>query len=133
MIILYIVALLRICFQIQKDIHSKMPEILQFIRNEDVRTFFENSSLMVVSRAVFLDQLDLVDNAACGWLSLMKGININVFKGFATEGELVDYFLNDAYANNVQVLASMLLSVLVGTAVSLIIFCIVLFYIKYDI
>lgn len=92
--------------QIQKDVHSKMPEILKFIHNEDVRAFFQNSSLMVVSRSVFLDQLDLVDNAACGWLSLMKGININVFKGFATEGELVDYFLNDAYANNVQVLAS---------------------------
>lgn len=96
------------CFQIQKDIHSKMPDILNFIRNQDVREFFENSSLTAVNRATFLDQLDLVDNAACGWLSLMKGININVFKGFATEEELVNYFLNDAYANNVQVLASRL-------------------------
>jgi len=59
-----------------------------------------------MSRAAFLRQLDNVDQAACSWLALVSGININVFHGFETEDELVSYFLNDAYANNVTVIAS---------------------------
>src|SRR6218665_1170359 len=94
-----------IIFQIQKEIQS-MPGLTKMIRNRDVQAFFENSEMTVVNRSVFLEQLDLVDNAACSWLSLIKGININVFHGFATEDDLVRYFLYDAYRNKVQVLAS---------------------------
>ena len=91
--------------QIQKEIHS-MPGLTKFIRNSDVQAFFENPDFTVVNRSVFLEQLDLIDNAACSWLSLIKGININVFQGFATEDDLVRYFLYDAYRNGVRVLAS---------------------------
>ena len=36
----------------------------------------------------------------------MSGVNLNVFKGFKNEDDLVDYFLNDAYQANQTVIAS---------------------------
>ena len=48
----------------------------------------------------------MIDSAACSWLSLMSGVNLNIFKGFSNEEDLVDYFLNEAYFDNVTVIAS---------------------------
>jgi hypothetical protein len=28
-----------------------------------------------------IDQIRMVDSAACSWLSLMSGVNLNIFKG----------------------------------------------------
>ena len=36
---------------------------------------------------------------------LLQGISLNVFKGFQTEEEIIDYALNKAYFDNVTVLA----------------------------
>ena len=55
--------------------------------------------------ADFLRQVAVVDNAACSWLALVKGINLNIWQGFDTEDDLVNYALNKAYFNNVTVVA----------------------------
>jgi ATP-binding cassette, subfamily A (ABC1), member 2 len=54
-----------------------------------------------------LEKIDMIDSAACSWLSIMSGVNLNLFKGFANESDLVDYFLNKAYSDNVTVIASL--------------------------
>lgn len=40
------------------------------------------------------------------WSQLTASIDFNIFRGFATERELVDYVLTEAYADNVTVVAS---------------------------
>lgn len=50
-------------------------------------------------------QLHLIDAAAEAWLSMMNGINLNIFRGFATEEEMLDYFLTQAYHDNASVIA----------------------------
>ena len=97
------------CFchqQMQSQLHESpnLPAIAYLIHNDSIRRFIENGS--VPSVKFFIDQLDVVDNAACSWLSLIKGIKLDIFKGFRTEEELVDYFLNQAYHDGVTVLAS---------------------------
>ena len=56
-------------------------------------------------------QLDVIDSAACSWLKLMSSVNLNVFKGFRNESELVDYFLNKAYSQNETVIASVVFDI----------------------
>lgn len=51
-------------------------------------------------------QITTIDQAACSWISLISGINLNVFKGFASETDLVQYFLRRAYHDNYTVIAS---------------------------
>ena len=54
----------------------------------------------------YMKQITAIDKAACSWISLISGINLNVFKGFADENDLVQYFLRRAYHDNYTVLAS---------------------------
>lgn len=54
----------------------------------------------------YVAKLDIIDNAACGWLSLISGISLSVFKGFKTEKEVVKYTLHDSYKDNTTVFAS---------------------------
>lgn len=54
----------------------------------------------------YMQQISTIDKAACSWISLVSGINLNVFKGFRTENDLVHYFLRRAYHDNYTVLAS---------------------------
>ena len=90
----------------QRVLH-RLPGVWHLLRSREVRDFLSHPvNRSLISRRAFLRQLDSVDRAACGWLALVSGININVFHGFETENDLVDYFLNDAYANNVTVIAS---------------------------
>ncbi len=58
-----------------------------------------------------IDKIDLIDSAACSWLQLMSDINLDVFKGFSNESDLVDYFLHRAYDDNVTVIASLVFDV----------------------
>nr|QNH67857.1 ATP-binding cassette transporter subfamily A member 2 [Brachionus rotundiformis] len=58
-----------------------------------------------------MDQIDTIDSAACSWLWLMSGANLNIFKGFNDEEDLVEYFLNQAYFDNVTVIASLVFDV----------------------
>ena len=85
----------------------RLPGLWHLLKSREVRDFVSNPlDTSVMSRASFVHQLDNVDEAACSWLAVVSGININVFHGFETEDDLVSYFLNDAYANNVTVIAS---------------------------
>ncbi|CAF4380114.1 unnamed protein product [Rotaria sp. Silwood2] len=54
----------------------------------------------------YMKQITTIDKAACSWISLISGINLNVFKGFADENDLVEYFLHRAYHDNYTVIAS---------------------------
>ena len=81
-----------------------LPAISLLIHNDTVRRFISNGS--VPTADYFIGQLDVIDNAACGWLSLIKGIKLDIFRGFRTEEEVVEYFLNEAYNDGVTVLAS---------------------------
>jgi ATP-binding cassette subfamily A (ABC1) protein 2 len=54
----------------------------------------------------YMKQITTIDKAACSWISLISGINLNVFKGFSDENDLVQYFLRRAYHDNYTVLAS---------------------------
>ena len=86
----------------QKQLHS-VSQIIH-IENKDLLNFIDNAS--IPDAAGFMEQLDVVDNAACSWKSLMSGISMNVFQGFRNEEELVDYAMHRAYADNVTVFAS---------------------------
>ena len=81
-------------------------------------------NVTVPGDAFFIHQLDEVDIAACSWLSLINGVNLNVFRGFASEEDAVDYFLDTAYGENVSVLASKNTSIVIH----LCIFCLIMFY-----
>ncbi|XP_055898501.1 ATP-binding cassette sub-family A member 2-like [Biomphalaria glabrata] len=50
-------------------------------------------------------QLNLVDRTAHGWLNLMKGINLNIFRGFATEEDMLNYFTTQAFKDNASIIA----------------------------
>lgn len=54
----------------------------------------------------YMKQITTIDKAACSWISLISGINLNLYKGFANENDLVQYFLHRAYHDNYTVLAS---------------------------
>lgn len=58
----------------------------------------------------FLQEILSIDQAACSWLTLMSGISLDVFKGFATEEDMVRYFLDKAYFDNVTTIAGQCLS-----------------------
>nr|APD26542.1 ATP-binding cassette transporter subfamily A member 2 protein [Brachionus koreanus] len=60
---------------------------------------------------ILMEQIETIDSAACSWLSLVSGVNLNIFKGFNDEQDLVDYFLQQAYNDNVTVIASLVFDV----------------------
>ena len=92
--------------QMHRVLH-RLPGIWHLLKSREVRDFLSNPlDTSMISQTALLRQLDNVDEAACSWLALVSGININVFHGFETEDDLVSYFLNDAYTNNVTVIAS---------------------------
>ena len=80
------------------------PELIKQISDKRVREFIRGPD--VPDPAFLLLQLDAVDKAACWWRKALKGISLNVFQGFSTEEELVEYFLHEAYGDGVTVLAS---------------------------
>ena len=87
----------------QHELRS-MPRLVQHVSDPEVREFIHNGT--VPNAAFLLEQLDAVDKAACTWRDTIKGISLNVFRGFETEEELVKYFLKHAYKDGVTVLAS---------------------------
>ncbi|KAM7094065.1 ATP-binding cassette sub-family A member 2 isoform 2-T2 [Molossus nigricans] len=58
--------------------------------------------------SVLLQQLDTIDNAACGWIQFMSKVSVDIFKGFPDEESIVNYTLNQAYQDNVTVFASVI-------------------------
>ena len=49
--------------------------------------------------------LDIVDGLAQTWLRIVQDVDFDMFKGFQSEAELEDYFLNHQYQDNVTVIA----------------------------
>ena len=61
----------------QEDFRN-LPGLVDIFDNPMIKKFIENGT--VPDQSYFLGQLDVVDNAACSWLTLLKGISLNVFK-----------------------------------------------------
>lgn len=53
-------------------------------------------------------RIELMQAAACTCLDAFYGSNLDFFKGFSNERELVDYFLNNATRENITVIASLI-------------------------
>ncbi|NXG78988.1 ABCA2 protein, partial [Baryphthengus martii] len=92
--------------QFTADLH-KHPEILN-VSDGDVLHNFLNGNFSLPNASVLLQQLDTIDNAACGWVHFMAKVSVDVFKGFPDEESIVNYTLNQAYQDNVTVFASVI-------------------------
>uniref|UniRef100_A0A493TVP8 ATP-binding cassette sub-family A member 2 n=1 Tax=Anas platyrhynchos platyrhynchos TaxID=8840 RepID=A0A493TVP8_ANAPP len=92
--------------QFTTDLH-KHPEILNVSENDLLRNFL-NGNFSLPNASVLLQQLDTIDNAACGWVHFMAKVSVDIFKGFPDEESIVNYTLNQAYQDNVTVFASVI-------------------------
>ncbi|XP_074968308.1 ATP-binding cassette sub-family A member 2 isoform X7 [Phalacrocorax aristotelis] len=85
----------------------KHPEILN-VSDSDVLHNFLNGNFSLPNASILLQQLDTIDNAACGWVHFMAKVSVDIFKGFPDEESIVNYTLNQAYQDNVTVFASVI-------------------------
>lgn len=93
---------------ILKEIRQNLRHIISILNVTNPEALdFANDSI-VSDKKDLLAQLDIIDNAACSWISLMSGISLNIFKGFKDEADLLLYFKEKAYFDNVTVLASVI-------------------------
>ncbi|NWH72676.1 ABCA2 protein, partial [Piaya cayana] len=92
--------------QINADLH-KHPEILN-VSDNDVLHKFLSGNFSLPNASILLQQLDAIDNAACGWVHFMSKVSVDIFKGFPDEESIVNYTLNQAYQDNVTVFASVI-------------------------
>uniref|UniRef100_F6S4S8 ATP-binding cassette sub-family A member 2 n=1 Tax=Monodelphis domestica TaxID=13616 RepID=F6S4S8_MONDO len=69
---------------------------------------FRDHNFSLPNASVLLQQLDTIDNAACGWIQFMSKVSVDIFKGFPDEESIVNYTLNQAYQDNVTVFASVI-------------------------
>ncbi|XP_069039700.1 ATP-binding cassette sub-family A member 2 [Lepisosteus oculatus] len=83
------------------------PELLNASDSEILRTLADGNFTLPDTRTL-LEQLDTIDNAACGWTSFMSKVSVDIFKGFPDEESIVNYTLNQAYQDNVTVFASVI-------------------------
>uniref|UniRef100_A0A8C4WL01 ATP-binding cassette sub-family A member 2 n=1 Tax=Gopherus evgoodei TaxID=1825980 RepID=A0A8C4WL01_9SAUR len=88
------------------DIH-KHPEILNASDNNLLRSFIDGN-FSLPNTSTLLQQLDTIDNAACGWIQFMSKVSVDIFKGFPDEESIVNYTLNQAYQDNITVFASVI-------------------------
>uniref|UniRef100_A0A8C5RJB7 ATP-binding cassette sub-family A member 2 n=1 Tax=Laticauda laticaudata TaxID=8630 RepID=A0A8C5RJB7_LATLA len=92
--------------QMAADLH-RHPEILNVSDSTLFHTFME-SNFSLSNTSTLLQQLDTIDNAACGWIQFMSKVSVDIFKGFPDEESIVNYTLNQAYQDNVTVFASVI-------------------------
>ncbi len=71
----------------------------QSLNHGDVRALTRRSDQLI-------DILGHIDLTACSWLQLTSSINLDIFKGFANEDDLVSYFLDEAFNSNETVISS---------------------------
>ncbi|XP_019396628.1 PREDICTED: ATP-binding cassette sub-family A member 2 [Crocodylus porosus] len=86
---------------------QKHPEILNVSDNDLLRSFIDGN-FSLPNASALLQQLDTIDNAACGWMRFMSKVSVDIFKGFPDEESIVNYTLNQAYQDNVTVFASVI-------------------------
>ena len=103
----------------QNKVNENLEKIQNFIQNEEifVNSSFLNHMLKIIQKfktineSEIINKIEIIDTAACSWLSIMSGVNLNIFKGFSNENDLVDYFLKKAYSDNVTVIASLIFDI----------------------
>ncbi|XP_034548275.1 ATP-binding cassette sub-family A member 2 isoform X2 [Notolabrus celidotus] len=83
------------------------PELLNGTDSELMQSLMEGN-YSLPNTSTLLEQLDTIDNAACGWTRFMSKVSVDVFKGFPDEDSIVNYTLNQAYQDNVSVFASVI-------------------------
>ncbi|KAG7281475.1 hypothetical protein CRUP_012418 [Coryphaenoides rupestris] len=83
------------------------PELLNSTDSELVQGLLEGNYTLP-NTSTLLEQLDTIDNAACGWTRFMSKVSVDIFKGFPDEDSIVNYTLNQAYQDNVSVFASVI-------------------------
>ncbi|XP_040010578.1 ATP-binding cassette sub-family A member 2 isoform X4 [Xiphias gladius] len=83
------------------------PELLNGTDSELMQGLMEGN-YSHPNTSTLLEQLDTIDNAACGWTHFMSKVSVDVFKGFPDEDSIVNYTLNQAYQDNVSVFASVI-------------------------
>uniref|UniRef100_A0A4W4HDR5 ATP-binding cassette sub-family A member 2 n=1 Tax=Electrophorus electricus TaxID=8005 RepID=A0A4W4HDR5_ELEEL len=83
------------------------PELLNASDSELVESLLQEN-FTLPNTSSLLEQLDTIDNAACGWTQFMSKVSVDVFKGFSDEECIVNYTLNQAYQDNVSVFASVI-------------------------
>ncbi|XP_041049177.1 ATP-binding cassette sub-family A member 2 isoform X10 [Carcharodon carcharias] len=86
---------------------KKHPEVLNASDSDIIRNFI-NSNFSMPNSSTLLQQLDTIDNAACGWIQFMSKVSVDIFKGFPNEESIVNYTLSQAYQDNVTVFASVI-------------------------
>ncbi|KAM8934426.1 ATP-binding cassette sub-family A member 2 isoform 1-T1 [Pelodytes ibericus] len=86
---------------------QKHPELLNGSDSELLRRVLATNFTMP-NATTLLQQLDTIDNAACGWTRFMSKVSVDIFKGFPNEDSIVNYTLNQAYHDNVTVFASVI-------------------------
>uniref|UniRef100_A0A452FWN9 ATP binding cassette subfamily A member 2 n=1 Tax=Capra hircus TaxID=9925 RepID=A0A452FWN9_CAPHI len=83
------------------------PEALSLLP-EELPPALRQDNFSLPNGSVLLQQLDTIDNAACGWIQFMSKVSVDIFKGFPDEESIVNYTLNQAYQDNVTVFASVI-------------------------
>ena len=86
----------------QSDLRSQRGALWPFFTSPTLSRFL---SQPVHNATQYLGMLDEVDRAADQWLSLTAGISLNVFQGFGSETDMVDFFLSQSYSQNLSVIA----------------------------
>uniref|UniRef100_A0A8C8TR56 ABC-2 type transporter transmembrane domain-containing protein n=1 Tax=Peromyscus maniculatus bairdii TaxID=230844 RepID=A0A8C8TR56_PERMB len=75
---------------------------------EELPPALRQDNFSLPNGTALLQQLDTIDNAACGWIQFMSKVSVDIFKGFPDEESIVNYTLNQAYQDNVTVFASVI-------------------------
>ncbi|XP_036162828.1 ATP-binding cassette sub-family A member 2 isoform X2 [Myotis myotis] len=83
------------------------PEALN-LSLEELPPALRQDGFSLPNGSALLQQLDTIDNAACGWIQFMSKVSVDIFKGFPDEESIVNYTLNQAYQDNVTVFASVI-------------------------
>ena len=84
--------------------HPMLLQNITMVTSSDLAELLINDSYINVTSIE--QHLDVIDNAACGWLNLAGSVDFNIYQAFADEESLIEYILNDALEENVTVFAS---------------------------
>ncbi|CAG2119164.1 unnamed protein product, partial [Medioppia subpectinata] len=96
--------------KIREDI-LHLPKIFRFLDLAHGLELLNRSISVGGDLDEFKAELRLIREAACSWLSLTKDISLNVFRGFASEKDLIHYFQKQAYFDNITVVASVIFDI----------------------
>ncbi|CAG5130291.1 unnamed protein product, partial [Candidula unifasciata] len=88
--------------KMQQDIRDHSSILSWLFQLNNLTSFLDAE---IHTSEYYTHELNLIDAAASGWLRMMKGINLNIFRGFATEEDMLNYFLTQAYYDNASIIA----------------------------